>query len=54
MTVRTRRYQSKTYNRFLVLVRKDNEAIDRKLTEVPSRNAYIVGLIEQDIAKGKK
>ena len=47
------KYTNKTYKSIIFRVRKDNTKILDKLESVPSKNAYIISLIEQDIENEK-
>ena len=42
-------YNKDNYKNVAIRIRKDNKAVIDKLNSVPSKNAYIIGLIEKDI-----
>ena len=44
-------YNKETYRRYSLMIRKDNTAVIEKLESQPSKNAYIISLIEKDIGK---
>lgn len=44
-------YNKETYKRYSLMIRKDNVDVIEKLESQPSKNAYIISLIEKDIGK---
>lgn len=46
-------YNKQAYTNLSIRIRKDNTEVLKQLESVPSKNAYIVYLIEQDIENKK-
>lgn len=47
------KYNKQAYINLSIRIRKDNTEVLKQLESVPSKNAYIVYLIEQDIENKK-
>ena len=46
-------FNRENYFNVAIRIRKDNKPVIDKLQSVPSKNAYIIGLIEADLKKEK-
>ncbi|MBQ1827422.1 MAG: hypothetical protein II126_05560 [Erysipelotrichaceae bacterium] len=44
-------YNKNNYRNVAIRIRKDNTAVLQKLDSVPSKNSYIISLIEEDIRR---